>query len=189
MESALIVSGTDKGITYFTDLLTTASIGQIVALSSCSEARRVLLERDFDLVIVNAPLRDESGIEFAQRVASQGVSQIVLIVKNEYFDAVSSACEEYGVLTVPKPVDKAFFWSAIKLAGAAQNKLKRMQVENSKLKQKIEDIRIVDRAKCLLISYQNMSEQEAHRCIEKQAMDMRATRREIAERILRTYKN
>jgi len=51
------------------------------------------------------------------------------------------------------------------------------------------DIRIIDRAKCLLISYLNMSEQEAHRYIEKQAMDMRLTKRMIAEGIIKTYEN
>ena len=189
MESALIVSNKDKSTTYFTVMLNKASIGQITALPSCSEARKILLERDFDLVIVNVPLRDESGIEFAQRVAADGVSQIILVVKNEHFDAVSAICEEYGVLTVSKPVNNALFWATLKLAGSARNRIKRMQEENNKLKQKIEDIRIIDRAKCLLISYCSMDEQEAHRYIEKQAMNLRTTRRAVAEGILHTYEN
>ena len=189
MESALIVSGTDKGVTYYTVLLNAASVGQISALSSCSEARKILSERDFDLVVIDAPLRDESGIEFAQALSSKGVSQVMLIVKNEHFDAASALCEEYGVLTVSKPVNKALFWSALKLAGAARNRLKRLEDENNRLRQKIEDIRIIDRAKCLLISYHNMNERDAHRYIEKQAMNMRTTRRAIAEVILRTSEN
>ena len=55
--------------------------------------------------------------------------------------------------------------------------------------QKIEDIKMIDRAKCILIQYLNMTESEAHRYIEKQAMDMRTTRKTIAEGILRTYEN
>ena len=46
---------------------------------------------------------------------------------------------------------------------------------------------MIDRAKCILIQYLNMTEAEAHRYIEKQAMDMRSTKRVIAEGILRTY--
>ena len=65
--------------------------------------------------------------------------------------------------------------------------MRRLCDENSKLTQKIEDVRIIDRAKCLLISYLKVNEQEAHRYIEKQAMDMRITRREVAEGILKTY--
>lgn len=189
MESALIVSSTDKGTHFFTELLNAASINQIAALQSCAEARRLLLERDFDLILINAPLRDESGESFARNIALKGVSQVILVVKNEFFDAVSAVCEGDGVLTVSKPVNRTVFWSAITLAKSAHNRVKRVEAENQKLKQRIEDIRIVDRAKWILVSYMNMSEQEAHRYIEKQAMDMRSTKRMIAERILKTYEN
>ena len=187
MESALIVSHTVKGTEYFKDILRAASIEQIVTLKSGGEARRQLLERDFDLVIINAPLRDESGENLARQIAQQGITQVILVVANEYFDAVSAVCENDGVLTVAKPINKAILWSALKLARAASLRLKRMQAENSTLKQKIEDIRRINRAKCLLISYLNMSEQEAHRYIEKQAMDMREPKNTVAEGILKTY--
>lgn len=189
MESALIVSCTATGTAYFTDILSVASAEHIVALQSCREARRLLLERNFELVIINAPLWDESGESLARHIAANGIAQVILVVANEYFDAVSAICENDGVLTISKPINKAVLWSALKLARAAGSRLKRMQAENSKLKQKIEDIRIVDRAKCILISYLNMNEQEAHRYIEKQAMDMRLTKRAVAEGILKTYEN
>lgn len=102
---------------------------------------------------------------------------------------ISAVCEDDGILVISKPINKAVFWSALKLARSAQNQLKRIQDENSRLKQKIEDIRIIDRAKCILISHLGMSEQEAHRYIEKQAMDMRVARRVIAMGILKTYEN
>ena len=189
MESALIVTSSEKSSAYFAELLSAASIGQITALPSCGEARRLLLERDFDLVIINAPLRDESGESLSRYIAVKGMAQVILIVASEYFDAVSAICENDGVMTIAKPINRAVFWSALKLARAAQNRLMRIQAENCNLKQKIEDIRIVDRAKCILISHLNMSEQEAHRYIEKQAMDMRMSKRVIAEGILKTYEN
>ena len=189
MESALIVSSTEKSTAFFKEILNMASVNQVAALSSVGEARRLLLERDFDLIIVNAPLRDESGESFSRHVVSKGISQVILVVKSEYFDAISTVCEDDGVLAISKPVNRAVFWSVLKLAGSSQSRLRRMRDENSKLKQKIEDIRIVDRAKCLLISCLSMSEQEAHRYIEKQAMDMRSTKRMIAEGILKTYEN
>jgi len=81
------------------------------------------------------------------------------------------------------------FWHILKLAIEAQIGLQEMQKENRELKQKIEDIRIIDRAKCVLISRLNLSEEAAHRAIEKQAMDMRASKRVIAEDILKTYED
>jgi len=187
MESALIISNTQKSAALFAEILHAASIKHIVILNSCGEARRLLLEQDYDLVVVNGPLHDESGENFSRDIASKGVAQVILVVKNEYFDMVSSVVEGDGVLTVANPVNKTIFWSALTLAKSAGKQIRRMQDENAKLKQKIEDIRIADRAKCILISHMNMSEQEAHRYIEKQAMDSRSTKRAVAEGILKTY--
>jgi len=186
---ALVVSSSEKNICFFSEVLTSASIDQITVLASAGEARRLLLEKDFNILIIDAPLPDESGENFARHVAAKGLSQVILAVNSEHFNAVCAVCQEDGVLTISKPVDKAFFWSALLLAKSVSKKLKRMQDENVKLKQKIEDIRIIDRAKCLLISYLSLTEQEAHRFIEKQAMDLRSTKRIIAEEILKTYAN
>jgi response regulator NasT len=189
MESALIISTTEKSASIFSEMLNAASIKQIAFLPSCGEARRLLSEMDFDLVVVNAPLPDESGEDLSRYIASKGVSQVILAVKNEFFNAISAVCENDGVLTISKPVDKTLLWSALALAKSAQNRIKRIQAENSEIKQKIEDIRVVDRAKWILISRMSMSEKEAHRFIEKQAMDLRTTKRAIAEGILKTYEN
>ena len=189
MEKALIVSCSERGTNFLSEKLLAASVKLIIVVQSCGEARRILLERDFDLVVVNTPLKDEYGESFAQHVASSYVSQVILAVGSENFDAISAACEDLGILTISKPVNKDIFWATLKLAIAAQNRLRRMHNENSLLKQKIEDIRIIDRAKCLLISRLNLSEKEAHRSIEKQAMDMRSSKREVAEIILKTYEN
>jgi len=69
------------------------------------------------------------------------------------------------------------------------NRLRTLESEKAELRRKIEDIRIVDRAKCLIISHMSVSEGEAHRHIEKQAMDLRSTKRKVAESIIRTYEN
>ena len=189
MENILLVSHSEKGTEFFSDILKSSSVYHITTVQSCNEARRMILERDFDLVIINAPLRDESGEKLSKHIVSNGISQVILVVKNEFFEAVTAVCEGEGVLTVSKPIIKEVFWSALSLAKSARNRILKVQTENAKLKQKIEDIRIVDRAKCILISFMHMSEKDAHRYIEKQSMDMRCTKREIAEGILKTYEN
>ena len=65
----------------------------------------------------------------------------------------------------------------------------REAIEEVPLQQKVEEIRLVDRAKCALIQYLNMTEAQAHRHIEKQAMDLRVSRAKIAQSILNTYES
>lgn len=186
MDSALVVAYAENSIAFFSDMLSAAFCAQIVAVKTCSAARRMLRERNFELVIINAPLRDETGEGLALH-AAQYSCQVILVVKGEHYEAIAAATENDGILTVAKPLNRAIFWPVLKLATAAQHRIQRLQAENTKLTQKVEDIRIIDRAKCILISRMKMSEQEAHRYIEKQAMDMRVSRRNIAERILKTY--
>jgi response regulator NasT len=189
MESALIVSNMEETTSFFTGLLNAASIYRTAVMQTCAEARKIFLEQNFDLVLVNAPLADEIGDKFARQTAAKGISQVILAVKGEHFNEISAICENDGVLTIAKPLSKAAFWSALALAKSSWSRMKRVQAEDFKIKQKIDIIRLVDRAKFMLITNLNMSEKEAHRFIEKQAMDMRSTKRAIAEAILKTYEN
>ena len=189
MESVLIVSCLEKSTAFFADALSDVCNGKITTIKSCGEARRLFLEQSFDLCVINTPLKDETGENLAKYIASSCISQVILVVKEEYYDAITVAVEEYGVLTVAKPTNKSIFLSAVKFAKAAGNKLKLMQAENNQLTKKIQDIRIVDRAKCILISQLSMTEPEAHKHIEKQAMDLRKTKRAVAEEILREYES
>lgn len=189
MDSILIISSSKKGTTFFTEVLSQNSYEEIVTVTNGGEARRLLVERDFDLCIINAPLIDEFGDEFAKNIVSNSIGQVILIVNINIYDEISNKVEEQGVITISKPMNRNMFWSALKLASATYNKISKFKIENSKLLQKIEDIRMIDRAKFILIQYLNMTESEAHRYIEKQAMDMRTTKRIIAEGILKTYEN
>ena len=192
--SALIAASSKKknpneNLRIISDVLASASINNIDSVASAGEARRILLERDFDIIIIDAPLSDESGEDLARFISSKGLSQVILAVNSEHFIAISSICHNDGILTISKPIDRNNFWSALSLAKSVSGKLKKIHGENVKLKQKIDDIRVIDRAKCMLISYLSLSEQESHRFIEKQAMDLRSTKRAIAEEILKTYAN
>lgn len=185
MNSVLIVSCVEKSTIFFKEILMQGMYNEINVVSSCGDARRLFIERDYDLCIINAPLSDEFGDDLA-KVLSENC-QVLLVVKAELYDEVSEAVENYGVFTLSKPISKALLWSALKLANAAYSRMMMIRNENRKLLQKIEDIRIVDRAKLILIQYLGMTEAQAHKYIERQAMDMRMTRKAVAEGVLKTY--
>lgn len=187
MESVLLVSSSEKAGESLAQLLRAASYTDITTLGSGAAARRALLDGGFDLILINTPLSDEFGHELSISASQAGSSGVVLIVKSELADDVSAKVEEFGVLVVPKPVSRAFFYQSIKLVCATRRRILNLEQENVKLQNKIEEIRLVDRAKCVLIQYLHFTEAQAHRYIEKQAMDRRVTRREIAENVLRTY--
>lgn len=189
MDSVLLVTSSEKSLSFFMDILSHNAVSEVVTAQNCGKARRLLIERVFDLCIINAPLPDEFGENFAVSVASMGMSQVILLVKSDVYDEVSSQVESNGVFVVSKPVSKSMLWSVLKLANAAFNRMSTLNKENNQLLQKIEDIRLIDRAKCLLIEYLSMTEAQAHKYIEKQAMDLRVTKKAVANRILKTYES
>ena len=97
---------------------------------------------------------------------------------NEYL------AKQHGVLVLAKPFTGVQFRQAVQMAAACCRRLDYLRQENDKLRDKIAQIRLVDRAKCYLIEHKGMSEAEAHRMIEKTAMDTRRDRAEVAAEIL-----
>ncbi len=73
------------------------------------------------------------------------------------------------------------------MAAASNHRLLRLRQDNARLQDKISQIRLVSRAKCCLVEHEHMTEAQAHRYIEKQAMDTRRDRTEIAQEIVDSY--
>ena len=182
----LVASASDKIHDYIAELLPHNEYEPILRVYNASEARRALLSAPVDVVIINTPLPDEFGVELALDFADSAMG-ILLLVKNEVYDQICYKVEVSGVLTLGKPNTKQTVYSSVRLATAMSVRLARMEKKNKTLQEKMADIRTVNRAKWLLIENLNMVEKDAHYYIEKQAMDTRLSRKEVAESIIRTY--
>ncbi len=189
MESALIVSQTDKNSEPIIKILKTLSFKRITFANTSGEARRKISDQTFDLYIINSPLHNDSGEDLALELIKSDLSQVVFFVKNELYDYTSEKLEHHGIITVSKPLNKNILYSSLKLSKAVYHRMKTLNQKTTKLTKKLEDVRIISRAKLVLITHLNMSEEQAHKHIEKKAMDMRASRREISENILTMYEN
>ncbi len=168
------------------DMLSASRFDKVNAVSNGSDARRMLLGHPFELVVINTPLTDEFGHELAAHAAASGAG-VVMLCKAEHADQLGAALEREGVFVMSKPLVRPLFMQALHLIEMSQARMYELIVERDKLRKQLEDLRVVSRAKCLLIEKLGWSEDRAHRHIEKQAMDLRISKREVAEGILRTY--
>ncbi|HPE95255.1 MAG TPA: ANTAR domain-containing protein [Bacillota bacterium] len=185
--SVLVVSG-DEGFPEFVrKILPPEHFSPFVCVQSSAQARSKMSCDSFDLVLINTPLRDEFGTELASRVTETDVSGVVIAVKNDMFDEISYCAGKYGVITVAKPVSGQAFTHAADLALATRDRFRRLQSENELLMKRFDEVKTVSRAKCILIEYLKMTENEAHKYIEKQAMDTRHSRGEVAKDIIKAY--
>ena len=183
---ALIVSVGDKLYEHFSHLLPRPDFYPAIRARSAGEARRILSQSPVDLLIVDTPLPDEFGVDFALSMADRTMG-ILMVVKADLYDQVSCQVEDQGILTVSKPNSRQVLCSSVKLLAALSARLQKMEQKNQSLQEKMADIRAVNRAKWLLIDRCNMSEKDAHYFIEKQAMDARVPRRKVADNIIRSY--
>ena len=159
----------------------------VTVAASVSEARRMLLGTAYDLVIVNAPLPDDLGVDFAIEACAESDAGVLLLIKSELYEATYYQVLPSGVITLSKPTNLQMLSQSLRVLCAMRERLRAMRKHQTTVEEKIEEIRLVNRAKWLLIECLNMTEPEAHSYITRQAMEQRTSKREMAERIIRTY--
>ncbi len=187
MSRALIVSAGTRANEYLTKHLTDLGFHRLVIVPSAAEARRRMTDSDFALIAVNAPLPDEFGHEFCIDAVESTDAGVILLVKAAEAEQIESRVSEQGVFVLSKPFSISFFGQVVHMASAGNARLQRLRQENNRLHEKITQIRLVSRAKLALITEKGMSEADAHRYIEKAAMNSRKDRKEIAQEILDSF--
>ena len=185
--SVLAVSAGEKLNIALRDLLPESRYDPVRFVSNVSAAKREWAERGYDFVIVNSPLPDDAGMRFAIDAGTASNAVVLLMVRDEIYVDVREKVSEYGVFTVPKPVNRSSVSLALDWMASARERLRKLEKKTISFEEKMEEIRLVNRAKWVLISNLKMEEPQAHRYIEKQAMDRCVSRREVAEEIIRTY--
>lgn len=186
--SVLIVTASERFTDSIMPLLPMTDYWPVQTASSVAEARRWLADTEFDIVLINTPLPDDFGMHLAIDICTGSGAGVLLLVKNDHYNDIYSKVVRYGVITLSKPTNRQMVAQNLRILCATRERIRQMQAKQATVEEKIKEIRLVNRAKWLLIECLNMTEAEAHRYIEKQAMDLRISRREAAENIIKTYK-
>lgn len=179
----LVTAGTDIS-TAAISFLRQCGFSDICTAGSGGEARRCTGRDVFDLILVNMPLPDEPGDMLAGQLSDATSAGIILLCRADAADDMTNRTIRYGVTVVSKPIHKMAFHQAISSGLAVRSRIQHIKEENYCLQRKLSEMRAVSRAKCLLIEKNSMTEQEAHRYIEKHSMDTRRTREATAEEII-----
>lgn len=186
--SVLIVTASDSFTNNVMPLLPMTDYWPVTTARSVGEARRRIAETAFDIVLINAPLPDDFGMRLAIDICTNSGAGVLLMVKNDLFNDIYAKVVNYGVITLSKPTNLQMVTQNLRILCATRERMRQMEAKQATVEEKIEEIRLVNHAKWLLIQCLSMTESEAHRYIEKQSMDERISKREVAENIIKTYK-
>ena len=186
--SVLIVTASDSFTNSVMPLLPVTDYWPVTTARSVGEARRRIAETDFDIVLINAPLPDDFGMRLAIDICTNSGAGVLLMVKNDLFNDIYAKVVSYGVITLSKPTNLQMVAQNLRILCATRERMRQMEAKQATVEEKIEEMRLVNRAKWLLIECLGMTEPEAHRYIENQSMVERISKREVAENIIKTYK-
>ncbi len=182
--SVMLVTSSQKTAQAFAALLPQERFCHIRVFASAGEARRAMLDTPSDVVIIDTPLRDDFGVQLALDLSRDVMTGVLLIVKSEQYEHAYYRTVEHGILTISKPLDKSYMLQCLGFLEAVSYKLFQLKKKSESLEKRMEDIALVNRAKLLLIERYKMSEADAHRYIEKTAMDRCVKRGSVAKKII-----
>ena len=182
----LLVSSGEKFIREMSALLQ-GGLYQTDTSQSASDARCTMLEKQYDIVIVNAPLIDEFGSRLCIDASQNNGTIAGIFAANDTFEEIYAKESLQGVFVIPKPTSRMLVSQALSLMICARERLRNAEKKAVKAESKLDEIRIVNKAKWMLIDHEGFSEAEAHRYIEKSAMDAGITKRLVAQLIIDSY--
>ena len=185
--SALVVSSSEKFNSSLFSVFSHGYYEQPVFASSINEAKRCMINRDYDFIMINSPLPDDMGTRFACDCVVNTDSVVLIFLKSDSYDGLHEKLKGSGVLTLRKPTSFPMVEQSVDFMCALRERIRTVRKRSLNVEEKMKEIRLVNRAKWLLIDKLKMTEPDAHRYIEKQAMDRCVSKSEISENIISTY--
>jgi AmiR/NasT family two-component response regulator len=137
-----------------------------------------------DLVILDVKMPRLDGIAAAERIASARIAPVVILTAFSQRELVERARDAGAMAYLVKPFDKSDLVPAIEMALSRFAELRQLEAEVADLGDRLETRKQVDRAKGVLQQSLGLSEPEAFRWIQKTAMDLRLSMRQVAEGVV-----
>lgn len=137
-----------------------------------------------DLVILDIKMPIMDGIAAAERIAGNRIAPVVILTAFSQRDLVERARAAGAMAYLVKPFQKSDLVPAIEIAVSRFAEIAALEAEVASLGDRLETRKAVERAKGILMRDYGMSEPDAFRWIQRNAMDHRMTMRAVAERIV-----
>ena len=148
-------------------------------VESGNELIRIIRSYDIDIAVVGYKFRDMTLIDVYNRVGD--LSKFLAIVNDPYKSFIQ---EESDIFCIGNPINKVILTSSLDMIIQSERRVNKLKKQVEVLEHKIEERKIIDKAKRKLMKVKDIEEDEAFRYIQKSAMDKRISALEIAEKIL-----
>jgi response regulator NasT len=137
-----------------------------------------------DLVILDVKMPVLDGIAAAERIAGQRIAPVVMLTAFSQRDLVERARDAGAMAYLVKPFSKSDLVPAIEMAVSRFTELSLLEAEVADLTERLETRKAVERAKSVLQQQLGLSEPDAFRWIQKTAMDLRLSMKQVADGVI-----
>ncbi|MEJ7690994.1 MAG: response regulator [Nocardioidaceae bacterium] len=137
-----------------------------------------------DLVVLDVKMPKLDGISAAARIAEQRLAAVVILTAFSQRELVERAREAGAMAYLVKPFSKTDLLPAIEMARSRFAETRQLELEVADLSERLETRKLVDRAKSNIQQVLGISEPDAFRWIQKTAMDLRLSMRDVAEGVV-----
>ena len=159
----------------------------LVTADGLDEAERKLAQLDPALVVWQCDAPGLPALRQCVRLAEGSEAVFLLLVRPGTYEAVWQFVQAAGICVMSWPAPQEVFRQTLRNLLLLKKSLRAMQEKTDQLQSQLQDMKRIQKAKSLLMNQLGMSEANAHRWIEKAAMDRCVKKREIAETIIRMY--
>ena len=137
-----------------------------------------------DLVILDVKMPVLDGIAAAEAIAGQRIAPVVMLTAFSQRDLVERARDAGAMSYLVKPFTQSELVPAIEMAVSRFAEITELEAQVTDLEDRLETRKAVERAKSILQDQLSLTEPEAFRWIQKTAMDLRMSMREVAEGVV-----
>ncbi len=143
---------------------------QVIAEAATGrEAIRLAAQKTPDVIVMDIIMPDCDGIEAARRIAEQSPRPVVFLTGHFQDELLSGAAASGGLAYLLKPATSEQLQAALALAHTRFSEMRNLRDQVARLEKALEVRKLVSRAKGLLIARHGLSEEEAHRRMQKEA--------------------
>jgi response regulator NasT len=137
-----------------------------------------------DVVIFDIHLPTLDGLDALRRIYQDHVVAAVAMTADRDAELVTRALDEHVMAYLVKPFEPAQLLAALHLAWARSQEWQALTAENASLKQVLQERKLIERAKGILMKRQHWSEPEAFRRLQRTAMNQRRSMADLAQAVL-----
>jgi len=192
LENVIIVSGNAKASEVLDQFLKNSFRCSIKKVETASQAYSLVnSDYPFDLAVINSPLQNENSLQLAEFITEKTSAFCILLVKAEFAEKAHEIADKNGIIVVSKPFNQSVLYQSVYIVETAINRYYKLYAETVRLENKIDEIKIIDKAKFMLMQYRKISEEEAHDYLQHYAMNKHLKKivaaNEIIDKITEQY--